>query len=278
MIIGLDIGGFQIKGVLYRKGRVLKFLKAPTPRQRQKILATLFELIEKLKTEPVKGIGIGSAGVLDLKRGTILHSPNLKALNGLNIKKVVEDKFKVPVLLDNDANCFLRAELGLGTGKGYQNVVGITLGTGVGGAIAVNGKVLTGANSAAGEVGFMIIEVERLLTFEALCSVKWFRRQGLKDGVGSFERAKKGDKGAKKIFEEYGKGLGIGLANLVNILDPEVVILGGGISEAAKFFLPSAEKQMRKLILSPLAKKKVKIKISRLGKKAGTVGAALLFQ
>lgn len=288
MIIGLDIGGFQIKAVLYQNGRVLKFLETATAKEKKKILAAIFELIEKLKTKPIKGIGIGAAGALDFQKGTILHSPNIKALNGLKIKKIIEDKFKLPVLLDNDANCFLRGEMILGAGKGYKNAVGVTLGTGVGGAVAVDGQVITGANGAAGEIGSMIIQVsasggpavggKRHLTFEDLCSVKWFRKHGLQDGVELFQQAKKGNKKAQEIFSRYGQGLGIGLANLVNILDPEVIILGGGISEAGKFFLASAKKQMRKLSLSPLAKKNINIKITKLGKKSGALGAALLFE
>lgn len=252
-IIGVDIGGSKINAIVFNGDKVLKNIKILTPKKsRKEFLEKLEELIIKLISDigdkKISGIGCGVAGVLDLEKGVILNSPNLRFLNHLNIKNWMQKKFNCDVKVDNDARCFTRAEYLQGSGRGYKNVVGVTLGTGIGGGIIINGKIFYGDNDSAGELGHILINYEKDWEFLLL------RKR----------------KNIKNI-------LGIGFANIVNILDPEIIIIGGGASSAFKSLLSEAKKIMNKFVISPKSKKNVKIIIGKLGENAGAIGAAALF-
>lgn len=288
MIIGLDIGGTKINIILFdpNKGRVIKQKKESTPNNKKDFFEVLFDLVkemssDKAKSIKAKSIGVGVAGTLDLKKGKILRSMNMSFLDGVYLKKILEDKFKLPVRLDNDARCFLRGEALFGAAKGCQQAIGITLGTGIGGCLLIEGKIIAGAHHSAGEIGHTIIKYP--FTLEDLASQKGIKKIQRRIEVLSDKtteelliRAQKGYNDAKEIFEEVGFYLGIGLANLVNILDPEVIIIGGGLSQVGDFILKPAKASMNKFIISPQAKK-VKISLSKLGENAGAIGAACLW-
>ena len=250
-ITGIDIGGSKINIIVFKGGKVLKNAKIPTPRDRKEFLEKLEMLIKKLffgaGEKKISGIGCGVAGVLDLEKGIILNSPNLRFLNNFNIKNWLEKKFSCEIKIDNDARCFTRAEQMFGAGRGYKNIVGITFGTGIGGGIIVNGKIFYGANGSAGELGHMIMGGR---DFEFLVIKQ------------------------TKNLENY---LGMGLANIINILDPEIIIFGGGAAHTLKSLLPEAKKIMNKFIISPKSRKNVKIIMGKLGENAGAIGAAALF-
>jgi len=183
--------------------------------------------------------------------------------------------------MENDVNCFTLAESVIGAGKGKNIIFGLTLGSGVGGGLVINSKIYQGAFGAAGEIGHSIIKFNgekckcgNFGCFEEYGSKRFFQRKK----VTSKELEKttnQGKKNSREIFKEYGKYLGIGIANIVNILDPEIIIIGGGLIHAHKYFMKTAEKEAKKRILSPLSKKNLQIKISKLGAAAGAVGAAL---
>ena len=262
-IIGIDIGGSKIIAALVKSGKIFYKLKIPTPKSRKEFCDELRIIIERLikeTSEPgnIKKIGCGIAGVIDMKNGVISNAPNLKFLNNFNIKKWLRKEFRSDVRVDNDARCFLRAEYMFGAGRGYKNLVGITFGTGVGGGIIVNGKLIYGANDSAGELGHMMMDEGKDL--ETL-TVKQARRL----------------KFSKTAIEKFKKNLNIGLANIINILDPEVTIIGGGAAKNAKNFLSKAKTEAAKFIVSPKSRKNVKILIGKLGDNAGAIGAAALF-
>lgn len=259
-IVGIDIGGSKINAILFQNSGILRQFKILTPKKNiKKFLDQLEKLINKtmsgLDEREILGIGCGIAGALDLGRGTILNSPNIKILNGFNIKNWLSKKFDCKVKIDNDARCFLRGEYLFGAGKGFKNIVGMTLGTGIGGGIIIDGKTFYGANDSAGELGHMILNVKRQNS-----SLKTY---DLEELTVKQARKNKFSKGATKEFE---KNLGIGVANIINILDPEIIIIGGGAAEAAK-----------KFIISPKSRKNVKILRGELGEDAGAIGAAALF-
>ncbi|MBI2635242.1 MAG: ROK family protein [Parcubacteria group bacterium] len=277
-IIGIDIGGSKTNVVLLKNGKVLKSAKVSTPKNRKEFLEKLETLVRNLISgagnKKTQGIGCGVAGVLDLKSGNILNAPNLRFLNNFNIKKWLKRKFKLDVKIDNDARCFTRAEYLFGSGRGYKNIVGITLGTGVGGGIIINGQMFYGSFDAAGEIGHTsYYGVE----FEDLVSLRSLKKFGFNDPIKAYELAKSGNKKAMEIFKKLGGYLGIGLAHLINTLDPEIIIIGGGMSGASHFFLPQTRKTMSKLIVSPKSIKNVKIIIGKLGENAGAIGATALF-
>ena len=236
------------------------------------------------KAKPIKigGVGFAIPGPLNPKREKVLNSPNIKYLNGKPFKKLMEEKLNCPIKIEHDVHCFLLAESIVGLAKNSRNVLYLTLGTGLGGAWTFGGKIYYGAHGSAGEIGHMILRLSEsrniggVLDLEDLASNKFFKKFYGKDAKELFDLAKQNNKKAKETFKIMGENLGLGLANLINILDPEIIILGGGIAKANKFFLPFTVKTMKKYITSPLAKKEIKIFVSKLPY-AGALGAALLF-
>lgn len=269
-IIGIDIGGSKIiaalvKGALPtgRQRKVFHKIKISIPKNKNEFLKQLetaiWQLIEKAGgMKNIKGIGCGIGGALDLKKGIILSWSNIKFLDGFNIGNWLKIKFNCEVKIDNDARCFTRGEYLFGAGRGYKNIVGMTLGTGIGGGIVINGRLVYGANGSAGEIGHMIIDNKKDLEF---LTVKQMRKL-------------KFSKIAAKKFE---KNLEIGIANIINVLDPEAIVVGGGATKNAEAFISKVKKIAGKFIVSPIAEKNVKIIIGKLGENAGAIGAAALF-
>lgn len=259
-IIGVDVGGSKIGAVLFGNGKILKSVKIPTPKNKNEFFKSLKIIVGKMISgidrKELAGIGCGIAGALDLKSGAILNSPNLRFLNNSNIKNWIEKEFKCDVKIDNDARCFTRAEYLYGLGRGYKDLVGITLGTGIGGGIIFNGKMFYGANGAAGEFGHMVIDCGEDLETLTIKQMRKF---------------------SKISAEEFEKNLEIGIANIINILDPEVIIIGGGAAKTVKTFLPKMKMAIAKFIVSPKSRKNVKIIAGGLGENAGAMGAAALF-
>jgi len=263
-IIGIDIGGTKISAVLVKDDKILKSVKIKTPQKSRREFLNKLEvligevILELADKKEISGIGCGVAGALDLKKGIILNAPNIKILNGFNIKNWLHKKFSCKVKIDNDARSFTRAEYLFGAGRGYKNIVGMTLGTGIGGGIIINGRMVYGANDSAGELGHMVID--RGKDLEAL-TVKQVRKLNF----------------SKMPIKKFKKNLGIGFSNIINILDPEVIIIGGGAAETSKNFLPKIKVAADKLIISSKSRKNVKIFIGKLGENAGAIGAAALF-
>lgn len=262
-IIGIDIGGSNIHAILFRNSQVIKSAKITTPKKNRKEFSEKLEMlidqiILGIDKKEISGIGCGVAGAIDLVKGIILKAPNIKILNGFNIKNWLHKKFGCEVKIDNDARSFTRAEYLFGAGRGYKNIIGITLGTGIGGAVIIGGKIVYGANGSAGELGHMVID--RGKDLEAL-TVKQARRLNF----------------SKTAVKEFEKNIKIGFSNVVNILDPEAIIIGGGAIKTSKMFLPKIKLTSSKFIISPYARKNVKILRGKLGENAGAIGAAALF-
>ena len=262
-IIGIDIGGSKIIAALVKGAQIFHKIKIPMPKNKKdffdKLEKVIGELIKKAGGKKnIRGIGCGIGGALDLEKGIILSWSNIKFLDKLNIKSWLKKQFNYEVRIDNDAKCFIRAEYLFGAGKGYKNIVGITLGTGVGGGIIIGGKMVYGENGSAGEIGHMIINNGKDLEET---TVKQMRKL----------------KFSKIAAKEFEKNLGIGLANIINILDPEIIIIGGGAAKTVEAFILKARKIAEKFIVSPQAEKNVKILKGKLGENAGAIGAAALF-
>lgn len=278
--IGVDIGATNTKLVVLENFKILKKKQITTPQKREELINFLENninnLIFSLAKNKIKGIGLGIPGPLNKKRDFILNPPNLKCLVDFPLAKIIEKDLKIKTIMENDVNCFTLAEAAIGAAQEAESVAGITLGTGLGGGLVQKLKIEKGAFGSASEFGQMIINLNnKSSTLEDYCSERFFKRKNFYSKKLD-DRAKKGDKKAKKVFEEYGKYLGIGLVNVINILDPEVIVIGGGISKAHKFFLAAAKKEIAKRVLSPLSKKFVKIKVAKLKDFSGAVGAALI--
>jgi glucokinase len=306
-IIGVDIGASNMKFVLmdkihpvkssktgillgaklFNRASVLKKRKIATPKIKKELISALKnnikEIAKNVGISKVSGIGIGVSGPIDRKSCRVVSPPNLLILKNCEICKILYKDFKTKIKIENDANCFAFAEAIMGVGKNANIVLGITLGSGVGGGLVFEKKIYHGAFGSAGEVGHMAINFDGLKCgcgnigcFEAYASKQYINAK-TKISVEEIDKlAKKGNKVAREIWEDFGKNLGIGIANLVNILDPEVIVIGGGFSKAGELILKSAREEAKKRILSPLSRKNVKIKKSQLGDFAGAIGAAIM--
>lgn len=294
MQIGLDIGGTNIKGVLIKDNCVVNKIRVATKsRDNKKILVgQIFKILEKLinwRKGKINKIGIGVPSPIDFKNQTILNPPNVTALKGLKLGKLVENRFKIKTIIEHDVNCFVLAEAVLGAGRKNKSVFGLTMGTGVGGGIVLNKKIYHGVDDSAGEFGHMTIEKNGRLCKcgNKGCLEPYINDKGIKKTAEKIfgrrietmrifdDLAAKGDKRAIKLYRITGQYLGIGLANLVDAINPGVIIVGGGIMRAGKFILGPARKEMKKNILS-LKARKTKLLKAKLGKFAGAIGAGLL--
>lgn len=275
--IGVDIGGTNMKAVLFDGQDIIADYLLATPKDNLEhfaimLYALIEPLIEKSRQDKTKirGIGLGIAGIMDLQAEKIVKSPNIPLLDGIGLANLLKNKTDLPIKIDNDTNCFLRAEMKFGAGKKYKNAYGIIIGTGIGGAWWINDDIYQGSHRGAGEPGQMIIDLENNLELE-----KAYQKLSQNNPANLAEEAYRGDNLAEKSYEEIGNCLGIALANIVNLIDPEIFILGGSVVESSDLFFPKIKKIMRACIMHPEAKK-IKVIKGQLGKNAGTIGAALL--
>lgn len=282
-VIGVDIGGTNIEtGLINSKGIILKKISVKTEGSKGKkvVMGNIIKAIKAVKTKNVSGIGIGAPGPLDIKKGTLGKVLNIPLAN-VQIKKIIRNKFKVPVFLDNDANCFTLGESIFGAGKKKENVVGLTIGSGVGGGFVINKKIYHGRNNA-GELGHITIKhdgpksvcgnngcIESYVNKEA---IKRYAKGLAKSPEELFNLAVKRNKKALSIWRDVGKYLGTGIANIVNALDPDIVVIGGNISKAWRFFDKSLKKELNKRALFTPCN----VVRSKLGEKAAILGAANL--
>lgn len=252
--ICLDIGGTKIASALIdEKGRILHYQQIPSSARKcnKIIINNIILLIDNILSVEtihesslrIHSINLSIAGQIDTKKGIIIKSPNFqKNFKNIYIKKILEKKFKLPVYIDNDANCFALGEAVYGLGKNYHYVVGMTLGSGVGGGIVINKKIYCGKNNLAGEFGHMFIN-----------NKLW-------------EKQKKNIKNAQYLAQA--------LNNILHVLDPEIIIIGGGISKVPKL-INRARQKMNKLLYYQ-AFKRTAIMKSKLQERANLLGAYLL--
>lgn len=225
----------------------------------------------KENKRPIERIGLGIPGVLDSKRRKTFVSPNLEIINNIELAALLETALSIPVFLDNDVNCFLRAEMKLGAGAKESNGYGLTIGTGIGGAWWYGGDVYRGSHGGGGEPGEMIIDFSNQIRLEPA-----YHKLTQGNPSAMAEEAFRGDVLAEKTFAELADYLGLAMANIVNLIDPEIIILGGGVTESSELFMSRAKKVMKENIFSEESRREIKLSKAKLGQKAGAIGAALL--
>lgn len=280
--LGFDIGGSSIKAVLVKYKNVIKSAVEDSPDNFEDLLIKIARMKDELTIniglmDGITGIGFALPGTINRSRDIVLNSPNIKYLNNQPIKKLLEEKLKpYPIKIEHDVHCFLMAEKEIGFIKDMKNVFFMTLGTGIGGAWMINGEIFFGEHGSAGEAGHMIMDINNGLDLEELASNKFLKKTL---GIGSIEstkRAKAGEDQVIKALEQLGKNLGVGIANVINVLDPEAIILGGGITDAKDFIMPGIKEGVEKFVISPNAKE-TKILFSELSHFGGALGATMLF-
>jgi len=281
--IGIDLGATKTLGVVLRNSSVISTLRQKTPKHG--LASFVVGFIKKLKEKRnIEGIGLAVPGVLNEEKTGLVFSNNLRAIEKINLKELIEKEFKVKAKIENDANCFTWGEFLYGAGKPFKNIAGVTLGSGIGGGLVINGKLFLGTSGTSSELGHNILKAGGAKCscgnrgcFEQYGSAQFFLRQTGKNPKTFYKKAKEGNQNALKIWNIYGYWVGLGLADIANILDPEAIIVGGGITQAWQFFSEKMERTFRKTILSPISSKKIKLLRAELGQKGGAIGAASLF-
>lgn len=308
--LGIDLGGSNISAVLLdAAGQTIQFKKIETLAAQgpKKVIQRIVDLSRQIQTEAnvsdrqLIAVGIGVPGVLDLGRGMVVFSPNLPGWKNIPLGKLLSAQIHKPIVIDNDANVAALGEKLFGAGRNSDFVVVYTLGTGVGGGIIIDGKIYHGAKDGAGELGHTTILPDgppcgcgNIGCLEALVSGTAIARRG-REAMASgqptlmrelaqgrpenltaklvFEAAKKGDLEALRLVRETGQYLGIAVANVINLLDPERVIIGGGVAVAGEILMRAVREEVRRRAMKALLKH-VKIVRAQLSDRAGVIGAA----
>lgn len=304
--IGVDLGGTKISGALSdQRGEIISKITLPTKAEEgeEAVLSRIIEAIDTVIKEgninigDIKAIGIGSPGPLDAKLGVIITTPNLPFKN-FNLVKPIKEKFNIPTYLDNDANVAAIGEFIFGAGRGSENMVFITVSTGIGGGAILNGKIYRGSTNNALEIGHTTLKKDgprcncgnygcaevlssgTAIGKSAKAAVERGEDTTLKnyENVSSYEvfkEASKGDKVATEILSEALNYLGICVANIISSFDPEMVILGGGVSMGGKIVFDTVEAVVKERCFAILSEN-TKIRPAALGTEAGVIGAVAL--
>lgn len=238
--MGIDLGGTQVRAGLVRNGQVLKRVSARIASLTAEgaVLDRICSLIEELGTEAVNGIGIGVPSIVDVRRGIVYDTVNIPSWKEVHLKDILEKKYGIPVWVNNDANCFALGEQRYGAGAGYSNLAGVTIGTGLGTGLILDGKLFNGTHCGAGEIGNIMYKDA---TIETYASGNFFMKETGQPGESLLQRALDGDEDARALFHEYGYHLGQALLMILYAYDPEMIVLGGSVIGSYSFF----EKSMR---------------------------------
>lgn len=284
-VLGIDIGGTAIKfGRFNVDGRCLQSLNLPTPQPAlpQAVLEQLFIGIRQIKTKHCVAIGVGMPGPADATQRIAQLAINLPQWQNIPLADWLEGEVQLPVVLENDANCAAMGESWLGAGQRFQDFILLTLGTGVGGAIFLNGELFTGRHGAGGELGLISINQEGYPcnsgnrgSLEQQTSAQTLRRELAKTGLQLSQEADQGNQAAIAYWEKFGQRLGIGIANLIYVLTPEAVIIGGGLSASAHYFFPAMQQEIETRVVYP-SRQGLQVVVAELGNRAGMLGAARL--
>jgi glucokinase len=286
-VIGIDLGGTAIKlGRFTEDGTCLQSLTVPTPQPAypDETIDMMLYAIDKLAPSLVNisAVGIGTPGPADITGRVARIAINLEGWIDIPVATLIQAQTGIPAVVGNDANCAGLGENWLGAGRNYRNSILLTLGTGVGGAVFINGELFTGHAGSAGELGLISFDPDghpcksgNNGSLEQFLSGQAIRRITGKEPKEMGELAAAGDRSALEFWDNYGRNLGIGLTSIIYILTPEVAIIGGGISASAKYFIPAAQSEIERRVMET-SRPKFKLIEAQLGNQAGITGAAKL--
>jgi glucokinase len=286
-VAGIDLGGTNIKiGRFDREGNCTKHFSIPTPQPStpEAVLEAIWRGLGQIVSsfDKLQAIGICTPGPADASGRVARLAINLEGWKDIPVAGFLQDRTKLPVVVANDGNCAGLGEAWLGAGRGYRNMIMLTLGTGVGGAILLDGKLYTGSHGAGGELGLINLSADgpecnsgNRGSLEQHISALAVLRETGKEPAEWGALAAAGEPQALEFWRKYGHYLGLGLTSLVYVLTPELIILGGGIAASSQFFLPAAEKEITDRVLLP-SRQDLKIVTAELGNRSGMLGAAKL--
>src|SRR5215211_286928 len=287
-VIAVDLGGTKLlTGVLDEEGVIVQRTVRPTALgSEEELLDQIDSAIEELRAEQAGAIGVGIPSTIDQQRGCAVSSVNIP-LAGVDFRDHLTKRFELPAAIENDANAAALAEHRFGAGRGTRHMVMLTLGTGIGGGLILDGELYRGAQGAAGELGHITLDLDGppcqgtcpgLGHLEALASGTATDRMAAGKTVDArlaVDLAAEGPGDARDVLERVGFVLGNGIASLVNVFNPELVVIGGGFARAGNLLLDPARKVVAERALLP-ARELVRIVPALLGPEAGLVGAGLV--
>ncbi|MEK6743902.1 MAG: ROK family protein [Nitrospirota bacterium] len=299
VVIGVDLGGTNLRTALVsQNGEVADKVKEPT-RASDGHAKVIQKLIENIKAQldsalrngfKVAAVGVGAPGVIHAQTGMVVKSPNFPDWNNLPLKKELESALALPVSIENDANAAALGEQWRGAGRGITSMILLTLGTGVGGGIVLDGRIWPGADGMAGEIGHMTIIPDgrrcgcgntgclEMYTSSRGIVMTYQERSSRPQSITSeeiYQAARDGDAVAGDVMKDMGRFLGIGIANLINIFNPEMIVIGGGVKDAWPLFIDATREEIKKRAFEYTAAR-TRIVSSLLGDDAGMIGAAAL--
>ena len=288
LFVGIDIGGTNIKyGVIDENGNILETSERPTEAYKGgiSIMDKVKEIVYSLKENyKIEGICVSTAGMVCPKEGKILYAgPTIPNYIGVEIKKILEEEFNIPCMVENDVNIAALGELWLGAGQGKKSMACITVGTGIGGAIVLDGKVVHGFTNSAGEIGYMIVdgkEIQKVASTTALVNNVANRKGVDPSNLNGKEIIKGYENGDVICIEEVIKIADViahGISNIVYLFNPEVVVLGGGIMAREDILKPLIEKSLKKYLIESVYKN-TNIQFAKLKNTAGMIGAVYNFK
>ena len=300
--IGVDVGGTNIKfGLVNAQGRIIFRTRLETKgfiRNKPKLIRSLVEKIleildvNNLKKKNVLGVGFGFPGLVDPLTGVIKQLPNIPGWKDVPIKKILESKLRIPIFIENDVKLITLGEWRYGAGRGYQNLICMTLGTGVGSGLVLNNQLYRGENFVAGELGHVPLNehgpkcncggwacYERYVGNQTILKSgqKYLRGHRIERIEDIHALAKRGNVKAKVFWKQMGEQIGNGLIGVINLLNPRLIIMGGGVSNNFVLF----QQSLKKIIKSRTMKVQgstVKISRTQLGDDAGIIGAHVLIK
>ena len=309
--IGIDVGGTNVKIALVdENGKIIYSNSVPTYAKMgyeytvNNIKQSIRDLMKETNTneKSIEGIGFDFPGQVDYKTGVVKLAPNIPGWVNVPIADMIEEEFHIPTKIDNDVRCAALGELKFGAGQGCENFVCITVGTGIGSGLVINGKLVRGASNAAGEIGHIKLEMNNgplcgcgdygcLEAYASGPAIVAMAQEYLRGGKSAkfaemasdgeitpyivAKAAEAGDAVAKQIFEIMGKRIGMGLTSVVNLLNPEKIIVGGGVAECGDLLLEPIRRTIKERAMV-VAGEAVKVVPAMLGNSAGVIGASML--
>ncbi|HEY9004279.1 MAG TPA: ROK family protein [Mucilaginibacter sp.] len=273
-VIGIDLGATNIRGAVVIGDTLLNIVSARIHSDGtvEEVLEDIYQVVDALIDDSITAIGIGVPSVVDVLNGIVYDVQYIPSWVEVPLKRLMEEKYHIPVFVNNDANCFAVGEYHFGKGKGFGSVIGLTLGTGLGAGVIINGKLYAGYNCGAGEFG-LFSYLDNILEF--YCSGSFFQNVYQLDGVKVFEDAQKGDARALELYKELGTHIGHAIKMVMYAYDPQLIILGGSVRHAYDFFQEMMWEQIKTFAYTKSAER-IKIEVSAL-QNSGILGAAALY-
>ena len=273
-VIGIDLGATNVRGAVVIDGELspIEAARIHSDGTVEEVLNDIYQVVDKLITNDVAAIGIGVPSVVDVKQGIVYDVLYIPSWVEVPLKKLMEERYHIPVFVNNDANCFAVGEYHFGKGKGVDAMIGLTLGTGLGAGLIINKKLYAGQNCGAGEFGCLDYR-DNILEYYA--SGSFFQNVYGLDGTKVFEEAQKGDQRALERYAELGTHIGNAIKMVMYSLDPELIILGGSVRLAYDYFQQTMWEQIRTFMYSKSIER-IRIDVSAL-QNSGILGAAALY-